>query len=182
MQSTAAQRAFPVSSHNFPIDSSAVDMPEIGIGPVETVVYHTLAPWHAAGAYSGSRQFLGTYSAAGTVDSLKEAAIATFAYRTAAVKRSEFPTLVLALRTDPAATVLLHSAFLRRSREILRHTKRSILCCRCRFVFSTLSSVPCLHCALIHQLQEIHFQFVHAPHLSVCCTLRFDTLCLVGCW
>lgn len=82
------------------------------------MLYQTLVPWHAADAYFGSHQRFGTYSAAGTVDSSTEVETASSAFRTAAVKRSVLPTLVLALRTDPAAMVLLHSAFLRRSREI----------------------------------------------------------------
>lgn len=75
------------------------------------MLYQTLVPWHAADAYFGSHQRFGTYSAAGTVDSSTEVETASSAFRTAAVKRSVLPTLVLALRTDPAAMVLLHSAF-----------------------------------------------------------------------
>lgn len=73
----------------------------------------TLVPWHGPGAYSGSHQRFGTNSAADTVDSSTEVETVK-----AAVKMSVFPTSVPALRTDPVAMVLLHSALLRRSREI----------------------------------------------------------------
>lgn len=118
-----------------------------------------------ADAYSGSYQHFDTDFAADTVaDSSTEVETAFSAFRTAAVKRSVFPTLVLALRTDPVVAVLLHSAF-SRSREIVRHTKRSII--RCSSSCSKLRLAHILHRALNHQLQEILFQFVHAPHQAV---------------